>query len=73
MPAGYLGYLALTACDDGAIGDFSVETDPNDPTMVRIDTMMQQTALSLMGWTGFEAFDQGGYQPTNRKPPYIIN
>jgi hypothetical protein len=57
MLTGYLGYLTLTACDDGAIGDFSVETDPNDPTMVRINTMMQQTALGLMGWTGFEASD----------------
>lgn len=50
MPAGYLEYLALTACDDGAMGDVSVEKYIYDPTMVRIDTMMQQTALGLMRW-----------------------
>lgn len=55
MPPGTLDYLALTDCDDGATGDVSVENLPNDPTMVRVSSMVRRTALETMGWTGFDS------------------
>lgn len=57
MPPDYLEILAVTACDDGAMGDVTVEEDPDDPTMVIVSSMSQQSALDSMGWTGFEASD----------------
>jgi len=55
MPPGTLDYLALTDCDDGATGDVSVENLPNDPTMVRVSSMVRRTALETMGWAGFNS------------------
>ncbi|KAI9802420.1 MAG: hypothetical protein M1825_002804 [Sarcosagium campestre] len=55
LPAGTLEYLAITACDDGAMEDVSVEEDPLDPNMIQIETMMDRTALDSMGWTGFHS------------------
>lgn len=55
MPPGTLDHFALTDCDDGATRDVSVEKDPNDPTMVRVSSMVRQTALETMGWTGFDS------------------
>jgi hypothetical protein len=55
MPPGTLDYLAITDCDDGATGDVSVENLPNDPTMVRVSSMVRRTALETMGWTGFDS------------------
>jgi hypothetical protein len=55
LPPSTLELLALTACDDGAIADVSVEKDPDDPTMVRIGTMTKKTALDSMNWRGFQS------------------
>jgi hypothetical protein len=53
LPPSTLDYLAITGCDDGAMGDSSVRPDPDDPTMVRVESMTRQTALESKGWVGF--------------------
>jgi hypothetical protein len=55
MPPGTLDLLALTDCDDGAMRDQKVEKDPNDPTIVRVEALVRQTALGTKGWTGFDS------------------
>jgi hypothetical protein len=32
-----------------------IEEDPDDPTMVRISSMVRRTALETKGWTGFDS------------------
>lgn len=55
MAPGMLEYLAITACDDGAMVDSSVTEDPHEPTMVQINTMMKKTALDALDWAGFDS------------------
>jgi hypothetical protein len=55
MPSGMLDLRAITDCDDGARRDMKMEVDPEDPTMVRVSSMVRQTALKTMGWTGFDS------------------
>lgn len=55
MPPSTLDYLAITDCDDGATRDVRVEEHPDDPTMVRVSSMVRQTALETRGWTGFNS------------------
>jgi hypothetical protein len=55
LPPGTLEYLAITACDDGAVIDVSIEKDAHDPTLVQINSMMRKTALDSMGWAGFRS------------------
>lgn len=45
--------LALTACDDGAMGNVSIESIPDDQTMLRITTLVERTALEVNGWEEF--------------------
>ena len=55
MPPGTLDLLAITDCDDGARRDIKIEEDPDDPTMVRVSSMVRRTALETRGWTGFDS------------------
>ncbi|TAQ85241.1 hypothetical protein B7494_g6437 [Chlorociboria aeruginascens] len=48
LPPGALEYLAITACDDGAVGNVSFEKDPHNPTMMQINPFMRKTALDSM-------------------------
>ena len=48
-------YLAITACDDGAIADVSIEQDPNHEGMVMIRTLRRIKALDAQDWTGFDS------------------
>lgn len=55
LPPGTLDYLAITDCDDGAMKNFSIKNDPDDPTMVQISYMQKRTALDQIGWSGFSS------------------
>ena len=57
MPPGTLDYFALTDCDDGAMRGSKISEHPDDPTMVRVETMTRRSALETMGWTGFDSKD----------------
>ena len=56
LPPNTLELLAITGCDDGALLDTSVENCPDDPKMVRINTVKRTTALESIGWTGFDSY-----------------
>ncbi|KAF2030461.1 hypothetical protein EK21DRAFT_111983 [Setomelanomma holmii] len=55
MPPGTLEYLAIVACDDGAIGDSSIVDNPDDPSMKIITTLQRRTALESLDWHGFHS------------------
>lgn len=55
MPPSTLEYLAITKCDDGATRDVRVEEDPDDPTMVRVSSMVRRTISETKAWTGLNS------------------
>lgn len=55
MPSGTLDFLAIRDCDDGATRGHRIETDPDNPDMVKITYERKVSALDSMGWTGFSS------------------
>ena len=55
MPPGTIDLLAIIDCDDGAMRDMNFEEDPDDPTMVRVSSMIRRTALKTTGWEEFNS------------------
>lgn len=55
MKTNILEFLTITACDDGAVGDVSVEPCDDNSGMVRITIWRKTTALDTQGWIGFES------------------
>lgn len=55
LPTDTLEYLAITACDDSAVGDVGVAQDPDNPNMVQVTTMRKVSALDSLGWAGFNS------------------
>lgn len=56
MP-GMLEYLAITACDDGAVVDSSIEKSKDRPEMTEISLVRRRTAMEQRGWKGFSTDD----------------
>ena len=46
--------FTITDRDDGAERDVRMENDPDDPSVVRISSVIRRTGLETMGWTGFD-------------------
>lgn len=54
---GMLDYLAITACDDGAVIDVSVRNSEDSPDEVVITSLKRVAALDERGWKGFSSDD----------------